>query len=117
MLTQQERRDSERMPCKLIVPFEMTQPAGADAVKLLEGYGHAINRSDRGVLLLLREEVNPRQVVEIHVPSEARNESTTKLMEVCWTRPITVNTHIKLYLAGTRALFELPVSSQSPQTR
>ena len=69
------------------------------------------------MLLLLSEEVNQRQVVEIQVPSEARKEHITKLVEVCWTRPIPVGAHVKMYLAGTRFLFELPAPGQSPQTR
>jgi hypothetical protein len=117
MPTQQERRDSERVPCKLVCPFELTTPAGDDAVKLTMGSGHVINRSGRGMLLLLPEKVNKRQVVEIQVHSELRKEPSTKLVEVCWTRPISVDAQAKMYLAGTRFLFELPTPSQSPQTR
>jgi hypothetical protein len=69
------------------------------------------------MLLLVSEEVNQRQVVEIQVPSEVRKEQITKLVEVCWTRPIPVSAHVKMYLAGTRFLFELPDPGQSPQTR
>jgi hypothetical protein len=69
------------------------------------------------MLLLVSEEVNQRQVVEIQVPSEVRKEQITKLVEVCWTRPIPVSAHVKMYLAGTRVLFELPAPGQSPQTR
>jgi len=109
MPTQQERRDSERLPCKFVVPFKLTKPADPSTVKLSEGHGHAINRSDRGMLLLLPEEVDTRQVVEIQVPSEVRKEQNTKLVEVCWTRPIPVDARVKMYLVGTRFLFELPV--------
>ena len=58
-----------------------------------------------------------QQVVEIQVPSEVRKEQSTKLVEVCWTRPIEVDTQANMYLAGTRFLFELPPPSQSPQIR
>ena len=109
MPTQQERRDSEHLPCKFVVPFKLTKPADPSTVKLSEGHGHAINRSDRGMLLLLPEEVDTRQVVEIQVPSEVRKEQNTKLVEVCWTRPIPVDARVKMYLVGTRFLFELPV--------
>ena len=61
------------------------------------------------MLLLLPEEVDQQQVVEIQVPSGARNEQITKLVEVCWTRPIPVTARVKMYLVGTRFLFELPV--------
>ena len=111
MPTQQERRDTERIPCKVVCPFELTRLARAEAVTLSEGYEHAINRSVRGMLLLLPEKVDKRQVVEIQVPSEARKKQSTKLVEVCWTRPISVSARLKMYLAGTRFLFELPAPS------
>ena len=117
MPTQQERRDSERVPCNLVCLFELTTPAGADTVKLTTGSGHVINRSGRGLLLLLPKKVNNQQVLEVQVPSEVRNEQTTKLMEVCWTRPIEVDAEAKMYLAGTRFLFELPPAGQPPQLR
>jgi hypothetical protein len=64
------------------------------------------------MLLLLPEEVDKRQVFEIQVPSE----SSTKLVEVCWTRSIPVSARVKMHLVGTRFLFELPAPGQSPQT-
>jgi hypothetical protein len=69
------------------------------------------------MLLLLPEKVNTRQVVEIQVPSKAKRKQSVKLMEVCWTRSIPVSARVKMYLAGTRFLFELPAPSQSPQIR
>jgi hypothetical protein len=117
MPTRQERRDSERVPCKLVVPFEMTKPVDPSTVKFSDGHGHAINRSVGGMLLLLPEKVNKRQVVEIQVPSKAKKKQSVKLVEVCWTRSIPVSARVKMYLAGTRFLFELPAPSQSPQTR
>jgi hypothetical protein len=89
-------------------PYELTKPVNADAVKLIGGYGYSINRSVGGMLLLLPEEVDRRQVLEIQVPSEAKKEQITKLGEVCWTRSIPVSASRTMYLAGIRFLFELP---------
>ena len=89
---------------------------GADAVKLTEGAGYSINRSVGGMLLLLPEVMDKRQVFEIQVPSESRKEQITKLVEVCWTRPISVSARIEMYLVGIRFLFEFPAHRQSPQT-
>ena len=69
------------------------------------------------MLLLLPEKVNKRQVVEIQLPAEAKKMRSTKLVEVCWTRPIPVSTHLKMYLVGTRFLFEVPAPAQLSQTR
>ena len=60
------------------------------------------------MLLLLLENVNKRQVLEIQMPSEERKQQSTKLVEVCWTSPIPVSARVKMYLAGSRLLFELP---------
>ena len=78
---QQERRDSKRVSCRQSCTYELMKPVDRSIVKLSEGHGHAINRSVRGMLLLLSEEVNQRQVVEIQVPSEARKEHITKLVD------------------------------------
>ena len=109
MPTRQERRESERVPCKLVIPFEMTKPVDPSTVKCSHGHGHAINRSVGGMLLLLPGKVNKRQVVEIHVPTKAKKKQSVKLVAVCWTRAIPVSARVKMYLAGTRFLFELPV--------
>jgi hypothetical protein len=63
------------------------------------------------MLLLLPAPVNTQQVVEIQVPSKAKKKLSTALVEVCWTRPIPVSARLKMYLAGTRFLFELPAPS------
>lgn len=113
----QERRDSKRVPCRLVCLFKLAKFVDKSTVKLTEGSGHAINKSVRGMLLLLPVPLNRRQVVEIQVPSELRKLPSTKLVEVCWARPIPVRDRVKMYLAGTRFLFELPVHRQLQQAR
>ena len=117
MPTRQERRESARVPCKFVCPFEVTKLVAPSTVKLIKGSGHAINRSVKGVLLLLPQPVNTRQVVEIQVSSKAKKTPRTTLVEVCWTRLIPVTARVKMYLVGTRFLFDLPAPAQSPQTR
>lgn len=116
MPTQQQRRETERVPCMQAYPYELTKPVDSSTVKWTRGYGYSINRSMGGMLLLLPEEVDKRQVFEIHVPSEARKEQITKLGEVCWTRSIPVSARRNMYLVGIRFLFQLPAPDQSPQT-
>jgi hypothetical protein len=113
----EERRDSKRAPCRLVCPFKLTKFVDKSTVKLTKGFGHVINKSVRGMLLLLPVPLNKRQVVEIQVSSDARKTPSTKLVEVCWARAIPVSTRVKMYLAGTRFFFELPASRQLPQAR
>ena len=108
---QHERRDSERVPCRRTYTYELAKIVESRTVKFSEGHGHSINQSVGGMLLSLPEEVEPRQVFEIQVHSQARKEKGTKLMEVCWVRRGPVCGCINMYLAGTRFLFELPVPS------
>ena len=108
MPTQQERRTSERVPCRLACIYELTKPVDSITMQFSEGHGHSINCSGNGMLLLLPEEMDQRQVFEIQVPSEARETQITKLGEVRWTRSILVNARVYIYLVGIRFLFELP---------
>lgn len=104
---QRERRDSERVPFMQAYPYELMKGVGT---QLSVGDGYAIDRSVGGMLLLLPEKVNQRQLVEIQAPPEARKDHGTKLVEVCWTRSISVNNRVNMHLVGARLLFELPLS-------
>ena len=117
MSPQHERRERKREPCRLVCPFEVTKFVDKTTVKLTKGTGHAINKSVRSMLLLLPVPLNNRQVVEIQVSSKARKTPCSTLVELCWTRPISVSARVKMYLAGTRFLFELPAPGQSPQAQ
>jgi len=109
-----ERRDSKRAPCRLVCLFKLTKFVDKSTGKLIEGFGHAINKNVRGMLLLLPVPLNRRQMVEIQVPSGARKTPRTKLVEICWTRPISVRDRAKMYPAGTRVFFDLPAPRQLP---
>ena len=113
----QERRDSKRAPCRQVCLFKLTKLVDKSTVKLTTGSGHAINKSVKGMLLLLPVPLHRRQVVEIQVPSEARETLSTKLVKVCWARPILVSDRSKMYLAGTRYFFELSAPRRLPQAR
>ena len=113
----QERRDSKRAPCRQVCLFKLTKFVDKSTVKLTTGSGHAINKSLKGMLLLLPVPLHRRQVVEIQAPSEARETLRTKLVEVCWARPISLSDRSKMYLAGTRFFFELSAPRQLPQAR
>ena len=103
------------MTSTLVCPFELTKVVNSRTLKWIKGSGHAVNKSVRGLLLLLPVPVNTRQVVEIQVPSKAKKKQSTALVEVCWIRAVGVSARVKMYLAGTRFLFELPAPGQSPQ--
>ena len=94
-----ERRDSKRAPCRLVCPFKLTKFVDKSTVKLTTGSGYAINKSLRGMMLLLPVPLNRRQVVEIQVPSEARKTPSTKLVEVCWARPLPISDRVNNFIS------------------
>ncbi len=111
MALQQERRESERVFRIRSFTYELSKFSGSDTVELSEGRAVSINMSSGGMLLMLPQMVEAKQVFEIIAPSVAEEEHTTKVVEACWTRPLPVtNTHIPMYLVGVRFLFELPSS-------
>jgi len=108
MTTKQERRDGDRAPSMWACPYELTKHEGSAALKSSKGYGYSINMSPGGMLLLLPQKVDKRQVFEVQVPSQAKKKERTKLVEVRWTQSIPVSARVKMYLVGTRFLFEPP---------
>ena len=117
MLTEQKRRENERVPSMQAYPYELIKLVDGSMVQLTEGSGYSINKSVGGMLLLIPEEVDKRQVFEIQVPSETENEQGAMLGEVCWTRSIPVDASIDMHLVGIRFLFILPAPGQPSQTR
>lgn len=106
MPSQEERRDSERVSCVRVCPYELTKLSSGDRVEFSEGRAFTINMSSGGLLLLIPQAVREKQVFEIKAPSVADQKHSTKLVEVCWTRPLPVNLRATLHLAGVRFLFE-----------
>lgn len=116
MPTEQKRRESKRVPSMQEHPYVLVKRVDGCTVQLTEGSGYSINKSVGGMLLLLPGEVDKRQIFEIQMPSETRNEQLAKLGEVCWTRSIPVDASIDMHLVGVRFLFNLPAPDQSSQT-
>ena len=106
----QERRDSERVARVALCPYELTKFSSNARVDLSEGHAITLNISVGGMLLLLPQAVAERHVFEIQTGNIANEKSATKLVEVRWTRPLSVIGHT-LHLAGVRVLFEPPFSS------
>jgi len=107
----QERRRSERLQTILSCPYELTRVSGSDTVELSEGVTLALNISAGGMLLLMPQSPGERNVFEVHAPSPAKPEKTTKLVEVCWTREFSFGVGTKVHLVGVKSLFEPPGSS------
>jgi c-di-GMP-binding flagellar brake protein YcgR len=110
MLSQQDRRDSVRVSCIQVCPYELTKFSSQDKVELSKGWVFTINMSVGGLLLLLPQPIDEKQILEIKAPSIADERRATRLVEVCWTRSLPVTARTTMHLAGARLLFEPPAN-------
>ena len=109
-LTSLNRRGDERIPMIGPCLYQLARFLGNETVDFSEGYALSLNASSGGILLLMAQTPEKRQVFELHVPSPTKGESTIKLVEACWTRELLFGAAEKVYLVGVRSLFERPAS-------
>lgn len=101
-----ERRGGKRVPTIEPCSYELAHFIGQEGVEFSGGYALSLNASPQGLLLLMPQPPESRQVFEIHMPAPANQGKVVKLVEACWTREMTFGTGGKVYLVGVRALFE-----------
>jgi len=101
-----DRRSGKRIP--MIGPcfYQLTRFRGNETVDFSDGYALSLNTSSEGILLLMPQTPEKRQVFELRVPSPTTGESAVKLVEACWTRELLIGAADKVYLVGVRSLFE-----------
>lgn len=105
-----DRRGDERIPMIGPCLYQLARFPGNETVDFSGGYALSLNSSSGGILLLMAQTPEQRQVFELHVPSPMKGESTIKLVEACWTRELLFGAADKVYLVGVRSLFEPPAS-------
>ena len=107
-LTHVQRRRWERVQCVGIWPYELTESIGYDALVIHRGMAISINSSAGGMLLLIDQAPRSQQILSLRLPGSGTTDLNQTLVEVRWTRPITIETDEatnQIYLAGVRFLF------------
>lgn len=110
MPTQPERRSSARVPLVQPCPYELSTVHGTKSVDLSQGQAFSVNVSGEGMLLLMPQAPQRKQMLEVHVPSSTGSRTTQKLAEVCWTAPVPATEEGAMHLVGVKFLFEAPAS-------
>ena len=82
------------------------------AVSFREGTLTILNKSKGGMLVHFSERIKSSHILEVTFSSVGR-PSTTFLLEVCWTKPISVRSGRQFYHVGCRTLFSLKTASRS----
>lgn len=101
-----DRRGSRRVQGIQPCVFQLAQVAGYEIVEFYDGHALSLNASLGGILLLMPQSPECRQVFELHTPVSMEEGRTVKLVEVCWTRELTFGSVGKVFLVGVRSLFE-----------
>lgn len=101
-----DRRGGKRILQIQSCVYQLSHFAGQEIVEFSDGHALSLNTSPEGLLLLMPQPPESRQVFEVHMPLSTEDERTVKLVEACWTRELTFGTAGKVYLVGVRSLFE-----------
>lgn len=111
MATQPERRSSERVPLVQPCPYEFSTVRGTETVDLSHGQAFSVNVSGQGMLLLMPQAPQQKQVLEVQVPSTTGQSSALKVAEVRWTSKVPVDAEGDMHLVGVRFIFQPPSSN------
>lgn len=98
-----ERRQEVRVDGSKVCGYSLCESIEGEQAVIEEGEVYSLNRSERGILVLMGSRPRNRQLLELHVP-QARWEYAVNLYEVRWTKILPVESHGNLFLVGCRLL-------------
>jgi hypothetical protein len=84
--------------------YEMLEGIGKKSVIIRQGEVSALNRSKEGMLILMGQAPQKKQLIEVH-SSRPGPDQTVNVFEPKWARPVTVESLGKLYLVGCQRIF------------
>jgi len=111
MPTQPERRISERVPLVRTCPYELTTIRGTESIELSQGQAFSVNVSGEGMLLLMSQAPQKKQMLEVQAPSKTEDKTMLKVGEVRWTSPVQAGDEGTMHLVGVRFIFQAPAST------
>src|SRR5438093_1883983 len=107
----QDCRRAERAAFMEYCPYELCESLGDAALAIDRGEALSVNISKGGMLLLMDQNPRVQRVLELQVPASTRGK-TARLVEVCWTRQISLEDCDSRYLVGVKFLFDPHAYSQ-----
>jgi hypothetical protein len=89
-------------PC----PYEMSRVLDEKSVVLSQGDALAVNISPRGMLLLMPQVPDLKQVFDIRVPVAVNRVGPSIVVEACWTRQVSIDAaRGSMHFVGVKFLF------------
>ena len=98
-----DRRQEARVHEPKVCAYDLCESSGGERIVIEQGEVYSLNRSERGILVLMGSRPRNRQLLELHVP-QSRWEYALNLYEVQWTKVLPVESHGNLFLVGCRLL-------------
>jgi hypothetical protein len=110
-----ERRGEARRDYQQMCSYEMLEGIGKKSVIIRQGEVFALNQSKEGMLILMGQAPQKKQLIEVH-SSLPGSDQTVNVFETKWARPVPVESLGNLYLIGCLRIFgPLPLSvAQQP---
>lgn len=96
-----DRRREVRVDGSKVCAYSLCESIEGAQVVIEQGEVYSLNRSERGILVLMGSRPRNRQLLELHV-LQARWEHAVNLYEVQWTKVLPVEPHGNLFLVGCR---------------
>lgn len=97
---------SHRVPVMRPCPYEMSRFLDEKSVVFNQGDALAVNISTRGILLLMPQVPDLKQVFDIRVPIAVNRVGPPTVVETCWTRQISIDAaRGSMHFVGVKFLF------------
>ena len=98
------RRCEERVEYRHMCSYEVLEAIEEKSVVIGQGEAFALNRSTKGLLLLIALVPHAKQLIEVHTTRSGWGR-TVNVFEVRWARPVQVESLENLYLVGCQRIF------------
>jgi hypothetical protein len=100
------RPPSQRVRIMRPCPYEMSRVLDEKSVVLSQGDALAVNISPRGMLLLMPQVPDLKQVFDIRVPVAVNRVGPSIVVEACWTRQVSIDAACgSMHFVGVKFLF------------
>ncbi|MDH4153732.1 MAG: hypothetical protein OEV01_08120 [Nitrospira sp.] len=99
--TGSNRRGEVRIQESKVCVYGLCESIEGGRVVIEQGEAYGLDRSERGILVLMGTQPRKQQLLELHVP-RTRWEYALNLYEVQWTKILPVESQGNLFLVGCR---------------
>jgi hypothetical protein len=109
-----ERRSEARMDYWQTCSYEMLEAVEEESVAIRQGEAFSVNRSAEGILLIMGQAPQEKQLIEVQSPHSGWSRNVS-VFETRWVRPVPVEPLGNMYMIGCQRIFGPLSTSVVPQ--